>query len=108
VSDESVLGEGSSREQRVVITRAYDHFHATGVWPTFGQLDRPLYNEEQIEVLSVLRSSRVHADDRVELIPLSMEVGETLWCRVSPIRVGGPTCTISEWRVEPWAPIGGR
>jgi hypothetical protein len=48
--------EGSSHEQRVVIARAYDHFHATGVWPTFGQLDRPLYNEEQIEVVSVLRS----------------------------------------------------
>ena len=34
--------EGSSHEQRVVIARAYDHFHATAVWPTFGQLDRPL------------------------------------------------------------------
>jgi hypothetical protein len=27
------------------------------VWPTFGQLDRPLYNEEQIEIVSVLRST---------------------------------------------------
>lgn len=48
--------EGTNREQRIVIGRVYDHFHATGVWPTFGQLDRPLYNENQIEIVSVLRS----------------------------------------------------
>ncbi|MGP8008922.1 MAG: hypothetical protein ACLPKZ_01505 [Acidimicrobiales bacterium] len=54
--DDRVHIADSSHEQRVVIARAYDHFHATGVWPTFGQMDRPLYVEEQIDVVSVLRS----------------------------------------------------
>jgi hypothetical protein len=54
--DDRVHIAGTSQEQRVVIARAYDHFHATGVWPTFGQMDRPLYVEEQIDIVSVLRS----------------------------------------------------
>jgi hypothetical protein len=56
VNDEAKVA-GTSREQRTVIARVYDHFHPTGVWPTFGQLDRPLYNEDQIEIVSVLRST---------------------------------------------------
>ena len=56
MNDEAKVA-GTSREQRTVIARVYDHFHPTGVWPTFGQLDRPLYNEDQIEIVSVLRST---------------------------------------------------
>lgn len=46
----------SSREWRIVINRVYDHFHNTGTWPTFGQLDRPLYREEQFDLVKILRS----------------------------------------------------
>jgi hypothetical protein len=45
-----------SREQRIVIDRVFAHFHATGMWPTIGQFDRPLKREEDIDALSVLRS----------------------------------------------------
>jgi hypothetical protein len=45
-----------SREQRIIIDQVFNHFHATGAWPTFGQLDRPLKRDDDIDALQVLHS----------------------------------------------------
>jgi hypothetical protein len=54
--DDNLWRNPFNREQRIVIDRVFAHFHATGMWPTIGQFDRPLRREEDIDAISVLRS----------------------------------------------------
>ena len=56
-SDDESSRQLVNREQRIIIDHVFNHFHATGAWPAFSQLDRPLKRDNDIDVLQVLRTT---------------------------------------------------